>query len=105
MRNKHRQDLLVIQRIFLTCGLLMIVQTPTTIFILLAFINGVEHPLTYRISTFLYSLSIMMLSIAMIFVTTQLKALILKLFRRNRIIPVRVNLTDSIQMRPIAMIG
>jgi hypothetical protein len=54
---------------------------------------------------FSYAMSMMVaLSVEMIFVTPQLKALLLKIWQRNRVIPIGANLTGSIPIRPIAII-
>jgi hypothetical protein len=95
-KNKQKQDLLVIQRIFITFGVLSVVVTPTSVFVLLAYINHVEHPLTHRMTMLSYAMSMVVLSVETIFVTTQLKALLLKIWQRNRVILIGINLAGSI---------
>jgi len=51
-----------------------------------------------------YAISMVILSVETIFVTPQLKALLLKIWQRNRVIPIGINLAGSISMRPIAII-
>ncbi len=55
-------------------------------------------------SMFSYAMLMVVLSVEMIFVTPQLKALLLKIWQQNRVIPIGANLTGPIPIRPIAII-
>ena len=99
-RNQKR-DLLALRRIFIIVVLLFVIAMPTTIFILMALITRVEHPLTYRITMVSYAISMTTLSIAMLFVTPQLKTFILKLWKRNQVVPAHANLNISFKLGPI----
>lgn len=76
IQQRQRRDLAIIQRIFLNVGVLVAIGFPTTVFVLRALLNGVEHPLANRISMITTEISFTMLSIVVIFTTPQLKKVI-----------------------------
>jgi hypothetical protein len=107
LRVKHRQerDLLVIQRIFILVSILIILGIPGMVLVLIMVITGVEHPLTYRITWFAVSVSMVILSITKLYMTPQLKNIVVRWWQRNRVIPVNAVLANSIRMRTVQRIN
>jgi hypothetical protein len=70
----------------------------------MAVITGSEHSFAHRTTMISYAISTAVLSVGTVFVTPQLKSVILKLWQRNRVVPIRTNVKDSIQIRTIATI-
>ncbi|CAF1001743.1 unnamed protein product [Rotaria sordida] len=97
VKQRQQRDLAAIQRIFINVGLLLVVGTPCVILLIIYFITGIEHPLTYRITWVGPEVSMAILSIQMIFMTPQLKNLIIIKRRQNRV----TTLDTTIQMRAI----
>ncbi|CAF0980231.1 unnamed protein product [Rotaria sordida] len=97
VNQRQQRDLAAIQRIFINVGLLLVVGTPGVILLIIYFITGIEHPLTYRIMWVGPEVSMAILSIQMIFMTPQLKNLIIIKRRQNRV----TTLDTTIQMRAI----
>lgn len=77
VQQRQRRDLAIIQRIFFNVGALGAIGFPTTMFVLMALFNGVEHPLAKRISMVTTEISFTMLSVVTIFTTPQLKKIII----------------------------
>ncbi|CAF0954760.1 unnamed protein product [Adineta steineri] len=61
------------------------------------YITGKLHPLFYRILWFSVTLSMMILTITMIILTPQLKKIVFKYFRHNRVIPINRTLPNQNQ--------
>jgi hypothetical protein len=97
IKRRQQRDLLAIKRIFVNIGLLMAIGFPAMVLLVMLFITGVEHPLTYRILWTGAEVSMAVLSIAMILMTPQLKNVVMRRRRQNRI----TTIEGSVQMRPI----
>ncbi|CAF3778371.1 unnamed protein product [Rotaria sordida] len=97
VKQRQKRDLAAIQRIFINVGLLLAFGIPVAVLLIMYFITGTEHPLTYRIFWLGPEVSLPILSIQMIFMTPQLKNIIIRR-RQNRV----TTLDTTIQMRTIA---
>jgi len=101
---KHRQerDFLVIQRILIVFGILLALEVPGIVLAIMLFITGVENPLIYRIKWLSTDVSMAVLSV---FMTPQLKNIIMKRWQRNRVMPMGdATIGDSIQMGTVLSI-
>ncbi|CAF0797548.1 unnamed protein product [Adineta steineri] len=103
-KKRQQQDLIVIRRIFIILSLLIIIGLPTIILMIRFYITGKLHPLFYRILWFSVTLSMMILTITMIILTPQLKKIVFKYFRHNRVIPINRTLQNQNQQRYITTI-
>jgi hypothetical protein len=97
LKRRQQRDLLAIRRIFINIGLLLVVGLPGITLLLMALVTGVEYPLSHRITWIGAEISFAILSIQMAFTTPQLKNLIMRRWRQNRV----TNLEVSVQMRPV----
>ncbi|CAF3958284.1 unnamed protein product, partial [Rotaria sordida] len=97
VNQRQQRDLAAIQRIFINVGLLVVCGTPCVTLLLMYFITGIEHPLSYRITWAGPEVSMAILSVQMIFMTPQLKNIIIRR-RQNRV----TTLDITIPMRAIA---
>ncbi|CAF1452410.1 unnamed protein product, partial [Rotaria sordida] len=97
VNQRQQRDLAAIQRIFINVSLLVVCGTPCVTLLLMYFITGIEHPLSYRITWAGPEVSMAILSIQMIFMTPQLKNIIIRR-RQNRV----TTLDTTIPMRAIA---
>ncbi len=97
IQRRQRRDLFAIQRIFINVGILIVAGLPGVVVIIMSLINGVEYRLSYRILWIGIEVSIVILSIQMIFMTPQLKNLVMKRWQQNRVTPI----DGSIQMGSI----
>jgi hypothetical protein len=93
LKRRQQRDLLAVQRIFINVGLLVILGLPGMTVVIMAFVTGVEYPLGQRILYIGVEISLAILSIEMIFMTPQLKNILVKIWRQNRVM--------TIQIRPI----
>jgi hypothetical protein len=105
VKYNQERELLALRRIFMSIGLLFVIAIPPTIFILMALITRQEHPLAHRITMVSYAMSMAVLSVDLVFATPQLKTLLSRMWQRNRVVPIDTNLTDTIELRPIAIIN
>ncbi len=87
IKRRQKRDLVVIQRIFINVGLLLVMGLPAIVVIIMSLINDVEYPLSHRILWIGVEVSLVILSIQMIFMTPQLKNLVMKRWQQNRVIP------------------
>jgi hypothetical protein len=98
VQRRQQRDLLAIQRIFINVGLLLSVGLPAIVVILMAFFTGVEYPLSQRITWIGVEISFALLSIEMIFMTPQLKNIVMRRgANQNRV----TTIEGSLQMRPV----
>ncbi|CAF1455261.1 unnamed protein product [Rotaria sordida] len=97
VNQRQQRDLAAIQRIFINVALLVVCGTPCVTLLLMYLITGIEHPLSYRITWAGPEVSMAILSVQMIFMTPQLKNIIIRR-RQNRV----TTLDITIQMRAIA---
>jgi hypothetical protein len=86
VKRRQRRDLVLIRRILITVSLLLTVGIPGMILMARMFITGEEHPLSHRISEVPVGLSIAILSVALIFSVPQLKSIVIKKHKRNRLV-------------------
>jgi membrane-bound ClpP family serine protease len=85
IQRRQKRDLIVIQRIMITVGILAISGFPATVLLIMTMITGVEPPLTYRIQWLMVSVSTAVLSITTVVFTPQLKQIVMKKWRRNQV--------------------
>jgi hypothetical protein len=97
IQRRQKRDLVAIQRLFINFGILIITGLPGVVVIVMSLINGVQYPLSYRILWIGVEVGLVILSIQMIFMTPQLKNLVMKRWQQNRVIPN----DGAIQMRSI----
>jgi hypothetical protein len=99
IKQRQERDLLVIRRILIIVGLLLTLGIPAVVLLVMLLITGEENQLYFRIEWLAVSLSMIGLSLVLVFFTPQLKNIILKKFQRNRVVPSDGTLTGSIPMR------
>jgi hypothetical protein len=85
VKRRQQRDLLAIQRIFINVGLLFVLGLPGMTVVLMAFFTGVEYPLSQRILYIGVEISLAILSIEMIFMTPQLRNILIKRCQQNRV--------------------
>ncbi|CAF4016623.1 unnamed protein product [Rotaria sordida] len=85
IKRRQQRDLLAIQRILINVGLLIAIGFPAMVLLVMLFITGEEHPLLYRILWIGAEVSMAVLSIAMVLTTPQLKNIVMKRQRQNRV--------------------
>ncbi len=85
VKRRQQRDLLAIQRIFINVGLLFVLGLPGMTVVLMAFFTGVEYPLSHRILYIGVEISLAILSIEMIFMTPQLRNILIKRCQQNRV--------------------
>lgn len=95
IKRRQRKDFEAFKRVIVNVTLLLILGIPGVIVTLMSLINGVMHPLAYRIFFFGIELGLVVLSIEMLVMTPQLRNILLKKWRQNRVTP----FTTNIQMR------
>jgi hypothetical protein len=98
IQRKQKRDLLAIQRIFINFVILLVTGLPGIVVVIMSLINGVEHPLSYRIAWIGSEVSFIILSIQMIFMTPQLKNIVVKRWYQHNLV---IAIDGAIQMRPI----
>ena len=98
IKRRQNRDLLAIRRIFINVGLLVVVGLPGIVVLIMSFITGTEHPLSYRIVWIGAEVSIAILSIEMIFTTSQLRNILFKNRHQNRVTTVEGSI---LAMRPV----
>jgi len=99
IKQRQQRDLAVIRRIIIIISLLVTLGIPTTALLLILYITGQELSLFYRIAWFTASLSMIALSLSMVVLTPQLKNIVLKKFRHNRVVPLNGTVVGLIPMR------
>jgi hypothetical protein len=97
IKRRQKRDLVAIQRIFINVGILLASGLPGIVVIVMSLINGVEYPLGHRILLIGVEVSLVILSVQMIFMTPQLKNLVMKRWQQSRVTPI----DGTIQMRAI----
>jgi hypothetical protein len=98
IKRRQQRDLVAIQRIFMNVGLLVVIGLPGVVLIIMGLITGIAHPLSYRILLIGLEVSVAVLSVEMVFMTPQLKHIVLRRWQQNRVAIIE----GSIQMRPVA---
>ncbi|CAF1370275.1 unnamed protein product [Adineta steineri] len=96
VKKRQERDLLVIRRIFITVGLLLTLGLPSLVLLIMLSITGEESLLFFRIEWLSVSLSMVGLSVALVFITPQLKSIILKKYQRNQVLPPNGSLATSV---------
>ena len=84
-RRRQQRDLLAFRRIYINVALLCTISLPGMVIIIISLITGVEHPLSHRILWLGAEVSVAVLSIEMIFMTPQLRNIIVRRWQRNRV--------------------
>ena len=106
LRTKRRQarDLNAIRGIFIIVGFLLFLGLPTLVLIVMLFITGEEHPLTFRITCISIGTSMVGLSMAMMIFVPQLRIMVCKTFKPSPIVVTDSASASLIQMRSISSI-
>jgi hypothetical protein len=99
IRRRQQRDLFAIQRIIINVGLLVVLGFPGVMVLMMALITGIEHPLSYRILWTGCEIAATVLSVEMVFMTPQLKHIVMRKWRQNRVTIIQ----GSMQMRPVAV--
>lgn len=95
IRRRHQRDLQAVRRIYINVALLCVTSFPGVIVLIISLITGVEHALSHRIVWLIADISLAVLSIEMMFTTPQLKTIIMRYWRQNR-----VRALGAIDVRP-----
>lgn len=88
VQRRQTRDLLAIRRILIVVGVLILLGIPSVILVFIAAITGKEHPLSFRITWISLTVSMTGLSLAMIYFVPQLKHILSKFLRPNRVNPI-----------------
>jgi hypothetical protein len=96
VKRKQQRDLLAIQRIFVNVGLLVVLGLPGMVVMMMSLFTGVENPLSQRILYIGIEISLAILSIEMIFMTPQLKNILIR-WQPNRV----TTIEGSVRMKPV----
>ncbi len=83
-RRTYQRDVIVLRRIIILIGILFIISVPTIILWMTYLITGYLHPLIHHIEWLIYSITLVVLSIALAFLSPDLQQLVLVTWRRNR---------------------
>jgi hypothetical protein len=105
IKKNRERDLLAIRRILITNIVLIVVLLPPLVLMMMAFITGEDRSIDHRIQMLSYSVSMAVLCVEIVFVTPQLKTIILRMWQRNRIVPMHANDAGPVQLQPVATIG
>lgn len=87
IRNHQQRDFVVIQRIFISISILLVLGTPCVVMILMFYITNHLHPLFFRIAWSSVSLSMLILSVTLTVLTPQIKLIVWKKIQHNRVTP------------------
>jgi hypothetical protein len=87
IKRRQERDFVAIKRIFINAGLIVVVGLPGSILLIIFFITGVAHPLIYRVMWIGAEAATGMLSVIMVFMTPQLRQIILRRGRQNQVTP------------------
>lgn len=104
LQRKQQRDLIAIRRIFITVQILFILSIPILTMFIMANITGAEYPLSHRITMISCAITTAILSVETVLVTPQLKSVIVRIWKRNQIVPIPANPTDSIQLRAVVTV-
>ncbi|CAF1365716.1 unnamed protein product [Rotaria sp. Silwood1] len=96
VKQRQQRDLAATQRIFTNVGLFYAFGIPCITLLIMYYITGTEHPLTYRITWVGPEVSMAILSIQMVFMTPQLKNLIITRLRQNRVTTLEGTITRRV---------
>ncbi|CAF1133544.1 unnamed protein product [Adineta steineri] len=99
VKRRQARDFVVIRRIIILNSILFILVVPGMIMLVINYITGNELTLNYRVTWFSFELSMILLSILMIFMIPQLKVIVLSKWKRNRVIPIAAIVENSVQIR------
>ncbi len=99
IKRRQERDFLVIKRIVIIVNILLALGVPSIILISMLYVTGVEYPLSYRITWLSTDVSMAVLSVLIVLMTPQLKSIVMKRWQRNRVMPMRTTIADSIEAR------
>jgi hypothetical protein len=83
LRRRQIRDLLVLRRVLILVGILLGLTVPSTILEIIEYITGHENPLQYRGIWLSFQSSALALSVLTIFVTPQLKSIVINTWQPN----------------------
>ncbi|CAF1121293.1 unnamed protein product [Adineta ricciae] len=95
MRRQQQRDIVVIQRIILTAGLVIFAGIPATILLLIKYITGEQQPLFFRINWLTSVISLVQLNVSILLLTPHLKRIVFQKIQPIRIHPLILPLTRS----------
>ena len=87
VRRRQARDVIAIQRIIMTVGVLIFLGVPSVVLVIMAAITGREYPLSFRITWTSLTVSMSGLCVAMSIFIPQLKNIVWKNRLPNRVIP------------------
>ncbi|CAF0760033.1 unnamed protein product [Adineta ricciae] len=88
VKQRQNRDLVAVQRIIVSVGILLTLGLPTVIFLFILLITNFEHPLLNRTMWLDLEVSMVILSVGMVWMTPQLKNIFLRRMLLNKVIPV-----------------
>ena len=97
VQRRQQRDLMVIRRVLINVAILLVGGMPGSVLISMTLFSGVEQPLQKRIPLMSVGITAVVLSVEMVFMTPQLKRLILSRWQQNRVTPNHC----MIQIKPI----
>ena len=92
------------QRILVLIGILFILGVPGTIMTSIFYATGIEQPLNHRVTWLLFELSMVILSLLIVFLIPQLKSIVMRRWHRTRVIPMDVLAGHSMQIRTLGIL-
>ncbi|CAF2842457.1 unnamed protein product [Rotaria sp. Silwood2] len=99
IKRRQDRDLNAFRRILMIVGILFVLGLPTISLILMMFITGKEHPLSFRVMSISIGTSMAGLSVALVFSVIQLKNIVWKPLTSSKVMPINGTLTVSIPMK------
>ena len=85
IKRRQERDFVVIKRIFISIGTMCILGIPGMTIVFIASITGIELELSRRITWFFVEVSLAIMTVQMVLITPQLRSLIMRNRRQNRI--------------------
>ncbi|CAF1109475.1 unnamed protein product [Adineta ricciae] len=89
--NRSTRDIVVIQRIMILVGILLVLALPGTILLLIYYITGYECSFGYRLQSATLQISLLILSVLIVFMTPQLKNNLMTTYQKTRVVPMHTS--------------
>lgn len=99
IQRRQERDLIAIRRILITVIILISVGIPTVIVLIIANVTSIEKSIYYRIQCLSAAICLVELSITTVIFNPQLRNIIMKKWRRNRVEVIDNPVKNTIPMR------
>ncbi len=99
VRRRQEKNLLAMRRIMITVGMLLVIGIPSLVLLLMTMISGIEHSLNYRIQWITSGITMTGLSIITSIFNPEVKRILLRRWRSNRVECIVGNIENSIRLK------